>query len=165
MSDIGIIIRGVRPEELDRVAAIEAACFPAAEAASPVAFKNRIAAYPECFLVAESGEKLIGFVNGCVTDSPVIYDELFHDTDQHRPQGANLAIFGLDVLPEYRRRGIAARLMREFIELARKTGRRSVILTCKERLVPYYESFGYVNLGVSESTHGGARWYDMTLTL
>ena len=38
-----------------------------------------------------------------------------------------------------------------------------MILTCKDRLIPYYEKFGYRNLGVSASVHGGAVWYDMIL--
>ncbi|MEN6567268.1 MAG: GNAT family N-acetyltransferase [Veillonellales bacterium] len=160
-----VTIRGVQPEDLDRVAAIEALCFPEAEAAPWESFKERIAAFPECFLVAEADGVLIGFINGCVTDSPVIYDELFYTTAHHTPEGKNLTVFGLDVIPECRRQGIAAKLMNRFIQLARDTGRENVILTCKERLVHYYESFGYVNNGVSQSTHGGARWFDMTLVL
>lgn len=160
-----VTIRGVQPEDLDRVAEIEAICFPEAEAASKKAFAERIAAFPECFLVAETDGLLIGFINGCVTNSPVIYDELFYTTKHHTPAGKNLTVFGLDVIPEYRRQGIAARLMNHFIQLARDTGRANVILTCKDRLVHYYESFGYVSIGVSQSTHGGAQWFDMTLGL
>ncbi|WP_425060238.1 hypothetical protein SCACP_09100 [Sporomusa carbonis] len=160
-----VTIRGVRPEDLDRIAEIEAICFPATEAAPREAFKERIAAFPESFLVAEADGIVIGFINGCVTNSPVIYDELFHSTQHHIPDGKNLTVFGLNVIPEYRRQGIAAQLMNHFIQLAKNTGRNSVILTCKDRLVHYYESFGYVNNGISKSTHGGAQWFDMTLTL
>lgn len=160
-----VTIRSVGPEDLDPVTAIEAVCFPPAEAAPREAFQERIAAFPESFLVAEAAGMLIGFINGCATDSAVIYDELFHSTGHHRPGGKNLAVFGLDVLPAYRRQGIAARLMRHFIQTARNAGRSSIILTCKEQLVPYYESFGYVSNGISQSTHGGSQWYDMTLVL
>ncbi|HMM20720.1 MAG TPA: GNAT family N-acetyltransferase [Selenomonadales bacterium] len=160
-----VTIREVRPGDLDRVAEIEAACFPAAEAAPREAIRQRIAAFPESFLVAETDGKMIGFINGCVTDSPVIYDELFHDTGLHLPAGENQTVFGLDVIPEYRRQGIAARLMNQFIQNARAGGRKRVLLTCKDRLVPYYEAFGYVNNGLSGSTHGGAQWFDMTLAL
>ncbi|HWR42113.1 GNAT family N-acetyltransferase [Sporomusa sp.] len=160
-----VTIRGVRPEDLDRVAEIEAVCFPPAEAASRESFKERIAAFPESFLVAEANGILIGFINGCVTNSSIIYDELFHSTQHHIPDGKNQTIFGLDVIPEYRKQGIAAQLMNHFIQLAKNTGRRNVILTCKDRLVHYYESFGYVNNGISKSTHGGSQWFDMTLIL
>lgn len=160
-----IIIRTVTAKDIQRVAEIEAICFPEVEAAPRKSFEDRIAAFPEFFLVAEAEGRLIGFINGCVTNSSVVYDELFYSTEHHVQDGENLAIFGLDVIPEYRGQGIASRLMNQFIQLARNTGRKSVILTCKDRLVHYYESFGYVNSGVSESTHGGARWFDMTLVL
>jgi predicted N-acetyltransferase YhbS len=162
---IKVIIHGVRPADVNRVADIEAACFPPAEAAPRETIKERIAAFPEYFLLAEADGKLIGFINGCVTNSPVIYDELFHNTSHHQPTGENLTVFGLDVIPEYRRQGIAAQLMNNFIQAAKNSGRKRVILTCKEQLVPYYESFGYVNNGISESTHGGAQWFDMLLVL
>ena len=160
-----ITIREVQLIDLDPITEIEAMCFPKTEAASRSSFKARIEAFPECFLVAEKDGLLIGFINGCVTNSPVIYDELFTTTEHHIPGGKNLTVFGLDVLPEYRRQGIAAQLMNHFILLAKNTGRRSVILTCKEHLIHYYQSFGYVNNGVSKSTHGGAEWFDMTLVL
>ncbi|QDR79449.1 GNAT family N-acetyltransferase [Sporomusa termitida] len=160
-----ITIRSVYPEDLDRITAIEAVCFPPAEAAQREVFRERIAAFPESFLVAEAAGMMIGFINGCATNSAFIYDELFHSTEQHIPAGKNLAVFGLDVIPAYRRQGVASQLMQHFIQTARNTGRSSIILTCKERLVPYYESFGYVNNGVSQSVHGGSQWYDMTLVL
>ena len=55
-------------------------------------------------------------------------------------------------------------LMMSFIEKAREDGRKGLILTCKEELIPYYEQFGFENRGVSASVHGGSAWYDMVLT-
>lgn len=160
-----IRIRNVRQEDAQQVAKVELICFPATEAASLESFKRRIAAFPECFLVAETDECLIGFINGCVTNSPVIEDEFFHSTEYHIPDGKNQTVFGLDVIPEYRRQGVAAQLMNHFIQNAKQAGRHRVILTCKSKLVHYYEAFGYVNNGVSKSVHGGAQWFDMTLNL
>ena len=41
-----------------------------------------------------------------------------------------------------------------------------VVLTCKDRLIHYYEKFGFVNEGLTaKSTHGGAEWYQMRLYL
>ena len=41
-----------------------------------------------------------------------------------------------------------------------------VVLTCKDRLIHYYEKFGFVNEGLAaKSTHGGAEWYQMRLSL
>ena len=55
-------------------------------------------------------------------------------------------------------------LVVEVIDDARAQGRRGCVLACNADLVNYYEKFGYVNEGRSDSTHGGAEWYDMRLT-
>lgn len=81
----------------------------------------------------------------------------------HDKNGLYQSVFGLSVLPEYRKQGYASKLMEALIEDARKAGRKGCILTCKERLISYYEKFGYQNQGVSKSEHGGAVWYDMLL--
>ncbi len=39
-------IRTIRPQDVSQAAAVEAACFPAAEAASPAAIAARAAAFP-----------------------------------------------------------------------------------------------------------------------
>lgn len=156
-------IRGALPADCAALAAIEAACFPPAEAAGPQSLAARLAAFPECFFLAEEGGGPIGFINGCVTDAPTISDEMFENAGLHRPGGAYQAVFGLDVLPAWRRRGVAAALMQALLAAARAAGRKGAILTCKKALIPYYERFGYRCQGVSASQHGGAVWYDMTL--
>ena len=158
-----ILIRPVCVEDLDAVTEVEAICFPAAEAASRESFRERIATFPECFFVAMCGERMIGFINGCATDERTIRDEMFADSSLHKVDGVYQSIFGLDVIPEFQRQGIAAKLMWHMIEDARVKGRKGLILTCKDRLIHYYEKFGYRNLGVSASVHGGAVWYDMLL--
>ena len=160
---INFIIRPVEKTDLDAVTAVEAICFPAAEAATRESFEQRIAAFPECFFVAEYEGNIIGFINGCVTDERTIRDEMFEDSSLHNPNGCYQSIFGLDVIPEYQRQGIAAELMNHLIADAKDKGRKGLILTCKDRLIHYYAKFGYKNLGVSASVHGGAVWYDMLL--
>ena len=160
---IDFIIRPVKTEDLDMVTEVEAVCFPAAEAATRESFAQRIATFPESFFVAEHNGKIIGFINGCVTDERTIHDEMFEDSSLHNPKGQYQSIFGLDVIPKYQRQGIAAELMKHLIEDAREKGRKGLILTCKDRLIHYYAKFGYQNLGISASVHGGAVWYDMLL--
>ena len=47
--------------------------------------------------------------------------------------------------------------MERFIDIAKEQGRMGVVLTCKDRLIHYYEKFGFVNEGLTaKSTHGGA---------
>lgn len=158
-----INIRKVFMEDLDAVAEVEANCFPEAEAATKASFEQRIKTFPESFFVVEVEGNIIGFINGCVTNETTINDDLYHNAELHVPDGDYQAIFGLDVMPDYRNRGIAEELMKHMIEVARVKGRKGLILTCKEKLIHYYEKFGYINKGVSASAHGGAQWYDMIL--
>lgn len=163
MDAFNITIRQAEADDLDGVTQVEARCFPPAEAAGREAFKERLEAFPNSFFIAEYRGELIGFINGCATDERTICDEMFENAGLHKADGAYQSVFGLDVIPEYRNRGVAALLMEHLIEDAREKGRKGLILTCKDRLIHYYEKFGYVNLGVSQSVHGGAVWYDMLL--
>lgn len=158
-----VCIRKVKPEDLDAVTRVEAVCFPEAEAAPRESFRQRISTFPDSFFVAEKDGEIIGFINGCATDSRVIFDEMFADASHHREDGIYQSIFGLDVIPEYQHQGLASRLMKHLIEDAREKGRKGLTLTCKDRLIGSYERFGYKNLGLSQSVHGGAVWYDMIL--
>lgn len=158
-----IKIRRVTVDDLDAVAEVEARCFPEAEAAAKNTLNKRINTFPESFFVAEINGRIIGFINGCITNQMTIYDELFSNASLHNPNGDYQAIFGLDVVPEFRNQGIAAQLMNHMIEASRLAGRKGVILTCKNKLIHYYEKFGFKNKGISKSQHGGAEWYDMIL--
>ena len=160
-----VMIRQAAPSDLDQAFQVENRCFPPAEAASREAFSSRIKTFAESFFVAELDGKIIGLVNGCVTDRPLICDDLFEGDGGHDPQGENQMVFGLAVDPDFQRHGVAERLMDHFIEKAREAGRKRMVLTCKEELISYYERFGYVNRGVSASVHGGAQWYDMVMEL
>jgi len=151
--------------DLDAITKVEASCFPEAEAATRISLKERIKTFFENFFVAEVDGEIIGFVNGCVINGTVIYDQLYEDSTLHIPNGDYQTIFGLDVVAECRNQGIAAQLMNYMIEVSKVAGRKGVILTCKERLIHYYSKFGYVNMGVSKSVHGGAKWYDMILAI
>lgn len=156
-------IRHASITDLAALTAVEAACFPPAEAATEADFAARLAVYPNHFWLLVEDGKLLSFVNGMVTDEPTIRDEMFADASLHDPDGAWQAIFGVNTLPDYRRRGLAGQVLRQVIADAKAQGRRGCILTCKDALIHYYESFGFRPLGVSASVHGGAVWYDMTL--
>ena len=157
-------IRNVKIEDLDQVTEVEALCFPTAEAAVEASFRQRIETFPDSFFVAEDENgRIIGFINGCVTDERTIRDEMFEDSGLHRPEGLYQSVFGLDVIPEFRRQGVAADLMNRLMQEAKARGKKGMILTCKDRLIHYYAKFGYKNMGISKSVHGGAVWYDMIL--
>ena len=156
-------IRTADLSDLKEIARVEAACFPAAEAATEEEFEKRLTFYKDHFWLMFEEEKLIAFVDGMVTNQETISDDLFADASKHNPTGDWAAVCGLNVLPGFRRRGYAAKLVEKFIAEAKNEGRRGCILTCKEHLLHYYARFGFVNTGVSASVHGGATWYDMRL--
>ena len=157
-------IRTATFKDLDAVSAVEAACFPAAEAATPAEFAERLRHYGGHFWLMFDGEKLIGFVDGMVTDKADLSDDLYAQASLHNENGAWQMIFGVNTLPEYRRQGVAAALLERAIADAKAQGRKGLVLTCKDKLVHYYAKFGFVSEGVSESTHGGVVWYQMRLT-
>ena len=45
----------------------------------------------------------------------------------------------------------------------RKNDVDGFILTCKDHLIPFYESCGFKFVKVSASTHGNAKWNDMVI--
>ena len=55
-------------------------------------------------------------------------------------------------------------LLRYVVEQARQQGRKGLVLTCKEHLLHFYGKVGFVDEGISDSTHGGAVWHKMRLT-
>ena len=157
-------IRTATLNDLDAVTAVEAACFPAAEAASKEEFAERLRYYGSHFWLMLDGEKLIGFVDGMVTDKADLSDDLYAQASLHDENGAWQMIFGVNTLPEYRRRGLAGQLLETAIAAAKQQGRKGLVLTCKDKLVHYYARFGFVSEGVSGSAHGGVTWYQMRLT-
>ena len=157
-------IRTAVPGDLDALAAVEAACFPAAEAATREELAKRLAHYADHFWLLFEGDTLVSFVDGFVTDAPDLTDEMYADASLHNESGVWQMIFGVNTLPAFRRQGRAGQLLRQAIADARAQGRKGLVLTCKDRLVPYYAGFGFVSEGVSGSTHGGVVWYQMRLT-
>lgn len=157
-------IRTAVPADLQGIVNIEAECFPAAEAATEASLSGRLAFYPNHFWVQLDGDRMIGFVNGMVTDDPDLRDEMYEDASLHNENGAWQMIFGVNTLPEYRRRGLAGQLLETAIAAAKQQGRKGLVLTCKDKLVHYYARFGFVSEGVSGSAHGGVTWYQMRLT-
>jgi ribosomal protein S18 acetylase RimI-like enzyme len=125
--------------------------------------KERIAKAPELFLVAvdRSTGKLAGFLNGLATDEYTFRDEFFTDANLYNPAGKNIMLLGLDVLPEYRRQGIAKELVYSYARRERENGRQTLILTCLKSKVKMYEKMRFVDRGIANSTWGGEEWHEM----
>lgn len=160
-----MIIRNATIDDLKEIVAVEATCFPAAEAATEEVIRERLEVYADHFWLLYEEDKLISFVNGMVTDEPDLKDEMYENAKLHNPDGKWQMIFGVDTISSHRCQGYAEKVLWKVIEDAKLQGRKGLVLTCKERLLHYYAKFGFVNEGVSESVHGNVMWYQMRLSL
>ena len=157
-------IRTADLSDLKEIARVEAACFPAAEAATEEEFEKRLTFYKDHFWLMFEEEKLIAFVDGMVTNQEDLTDEMYEKAEMHDEKGDWQMIFGVNTIPDYRKHGYAGELIKSCIADAKAQGRKGLVLTCKEKLLHYYAKFGFVNEGLSESDHGGAEWYQMRIT-
>lgn len=157
-------IRHATKHDISAISEVEAKCFPPSEAASEKAFTGRIENYGNHFWLMYENDKLIAFVDGFVTDEGDLTDEMFADATMHNENGAWQMIFGVNTLPEYRNNGYASELLRRAIDEAKEQGRKGVVLTCKDKLLPFYARLGFVDEGITDkSTHGNAVWHQMRI--
>ena len=159
--------RDIVPEEIAQTAEIERICFPPNEACTYEHMSDRIRKAPALFLVAVDKEtgKIAGFLNGLATDREHLTDDFFENADTHEPDGDNVMLLGLDVLPEYRGQGLARALMSRYREREKKKGRKKLVLTCLDQKVEMYEKFGFTDHGIGESVWGGEPWHEMSMEL
>mgnify|MGYP001047265781 CR=1 FL=1 len=159
--------RDILPGEARQAVRIEEICFPPNEACSEKMMEERIAKAPELFLVAvdrESG-KIAGFLNGLSTEESKFRDEFFTDAELYDPAGRNVMLLGLDVLPQYRGRGLAREIVARYLDRERERGRKTVFLTCLDSKVEMYERMGFTDLGMAASSWGGEQWHEMRYSL
>ena len=95
-------IRTATMNDLDAVAAVEAECFPVAEAATKEEFAERIRYYGDHFWLMFDGSKLIAFLDGFVTDEPDLTDEMYAKASLQDDEGAWQRLVGLNTLRESR---------------------------------------------------------------
>lgn len=157
-------IRMAQPNDVDALTAAEAEAFPAAEAATRQQFADRIVVYPNHFWILTDNSRFVAFVNGLVSDSPDLTDDMYANAQLHNERGTWQFILDVVTIPDYRKRGLAGQLLNRVIEDARQQGRKGLVLTCKDHLVAYYAKFGFIDEGFRGSTHGGVHWHQMRLT-
>ena len=159
--------RNIHEDEAIQAAKIETVCFPPNEACPESAMIERALKIPELFLVAIDKQtgKIAGFLNGIATDKETFADEFFTDTALYEPDGKNVMLLGLDVLPEYRRQGLASEIMCRYALREKENGRKRLILTCLDEKIPMYKKMGFKDLGLSASVWGGEKWHDMEMEI
>lgn len=88
----------------------------------------------------------------------------------HVPDSSSVCIHSVCVAKAYRRRGLALRLLREYLERLTKAKNAGapyerVLLIAHEDLRPLYEKAGFTWLGESDVHHGSRAWYEMRYDL
>ncbi len=161
------LFRNIRRDEAGQAAEIERICFPPNEACSSEMMLKRVVKAPEFFLTAvdKKTNKIAGFLNGLATGESSFRDEFFSDADLHNPEGGNIMLLGLDVLPEYRGQGLARELMRRYLCTQRGNNKHLVLLTCLPSKIRMYEKMGFTDRGIADSSWGGEQWHEMIYVL
>lgn len=156
-----IIIRHAVLQDLEMISELEKDCFPESEAASEKDLYHRIQVFPENFWLMEQNGRIISMINGMAVDVPNLLDKMYQNADMHNENGAWQMLFSMVTHPDFQNKGYAGRLMNCVIRDSLKSNRKGIVLTCKEKLIGFYEKFGFVNEGVSCSEHGNVVWYQM----
>lgn len=156
-----LTIRNAQATDLEELLRIENEGFTNEEAATREAFMERIQLIVDSFIVVEKEGEILGYINGPVINQQYITDDLFEEIHENPNRGGYQSILGLAVSMRARNQGIAKILIEKMEELVKENQREGITLTCKQELVSFYEKYGFVNHGISESQHGGVIWYNM----
>ncbi|MGT2845683.1 GNAT family N-acetyltransferase [Streptococcus massiliensis] len=154
-------IRNVLPSDWEDIVRIEEENFSPEEAASPAALRQRLSLIADTFLVVEVENQLAGYVVGPAVANRHLTDDLFEQVVRNPPTGGYIAIQSLSISPAYKGQGLGTLLLAALKEIAKEQNRAGVSLTCHDYLISYYEMNGFNDEGESDSSHGGATWYDM----
>jgi GNAT superfamily N-acetyltransferase len=148
-----------------RCAELEAAGYPADEAASPerLAYRQRHAG--DFFWVAHDGtaadgvDGVVGFVCGTLSRADALTAETM---GAHDPEGTTLCVHSVCVAHAARRRGVASSLLRAYLRLLPGVAPalRSVRLIAKPHLTPLYLRAGFALVGPSPVVHGEDAWLE-----
>ena len=80
-------IRTAALADRDSIAAVEAECFPPAEAATAEQFSDRLKHYADHFLLMFEDDRLVAFVDGFVTNERDLTDEMYENAALHDEKG------------------------------------------------------------------------------
>jgi len=169
MIKMNVLIRQAIKEDLDQLFEIETNCFPKAERESKKVIKMRIKYFQQGFLVAEINNSIVGMINCATTNNASVnqreFEKIMHSESKDTfSLGKNHFIISLEVLPEFRGKGISTLLINKTIENAKNNNKKKVLLVCKEPLINYYKKFGF-NLTTNKIKYAGKDWFEMKLVL
>ena len=156
-----MIIRHANLNDVEILAQIEEQSYPKEEKASKNSIEQRIKTFGNYFWILEENNNILAFINGMLTDKENLVDEMFEDATLHNDKAPNFMVFSVVTNPNFRGKGYAKILLNKMIADLTKQNKKQIVLTCKEHLLKFYASFGFINEGISNSNHGGVSWYQM----
>lgn len=154
-------IRYVKSTDLEEVWFIEQANFTQEEQIPKTVLSYYLKHETKTCLVMEDQGKVAGYLLALPTRHQTVTDDLFERTSPIKELTPYLAIVSLSVAEEYKGQGVGTLLLAALKEIATQEKYEGISLTCKDYLLSYYGMYQFDNLGVSDSTFGGALWYDM----
>jgi GNAT superfamily N-acetyltransferase len=150
-------------QQLNDAIDLEAASYPADEAASPETLRYRAEVAPELFriLAADQSERVLGFV--CATAAPQGTTHLTVESmANHDVHGTVVCIHSVVVRPDMRRRGLGVDLVIAYVRELKESGRyEKALLLSKQRLIPFYQQAGFSLDGPSPVQHGADVWFEL----
>lgn len=170
--------RTVRPTDIPSCAAMEKASYPEDEAASKSTLQYRqhhAARYFRCAVLPstdgqdelqadkDDNDTVIGFI--CSTRCR----EFEHESmSTHVPDGRLLAIHSVVVGEEYRHKGIATAMLKDYVKEIRNMSYgkvapiEKIVLLAKKELLTFYIHCGFQVVRPSPIVHGRELWYELS---
>lgn len=156
--------RPVVPTDIPKVADLETSSYPEDEAASKSTLQYRqhyAAKYFRCCVVED--KVLIGFI--CATRCWNFDEE---SLKVHVSDGPLLAIHSVVVHSDYRRRGVATEMLKDYVlslQDLKDVTIQKVVLMAKAPLLSLYVKSGFEVRRQSAIVHGQDPWYDLEYSL
>jgi ribosomal protein S18 acetylase RimI-like enzyme len=144
-----VLIRGCTAQDLEAVCQLDDLWKE--EGVAHVWYGNRddviadFERFPQYFLVAESGGRIVGYVNGSVRDNETV--------DVLPKQQRYLAIDNIYVRPEFRGIRIGGNLLERLLEVAKENGLERFVVTTvstdMDSILSFYRGYGFTPWHVS----------------
>ncbi|KAF0436891.1 acyl-CoA N-acyltransferase [Gigaspora margarita] len=163
-----LTFKNVNESDVERAFQLELEGFPPEEAFTIERYRYIQSVAPDLFLGAYSSDSsstsfskllLIGTIMSTLADAPKFTKE---SMSSHNPFGKTVCIHTVCVDKQYRGRGIALCMLKEYIKrLKNETQNKDadgkyerVALICHEYLIPLYQKAGFTSMGESEIIYG-----------
>ncbi|GAC96697.1 potential polyamine N-acetyl transferase [Pseudozyma hubeiensis SY62] len=183
-----LIFDYVRPEEVRAAHALEVEGYPPEDAASYERLLSRQTAAPHLFLgafvpmpppkvagpLSVSGQprrRIVGFITGTAAPALTLRSMSTHDTSE---DARIVCIHSVCVAPEMQRKGLATRMLENYISRVRKAeegkgpegdkgkrGYETLALLAHEELTGLYKKVGFRIQCVSHIQYGSGQWLEM----